>query len=275
MSLTKYALASMALLCLAHPASASGGAQEPVRVGGTGAALELMDRVSVAYSAISTAPRAKILPSLGSSGGLRALAAGAVDIALIARRITPDETHAGMSEAACLRTPFVLATPVPQAPAMTSADLVRIYGEPLALWPDGSRIKLILRPEGGSGNHLLTTLIPGMEEAMTAARRRSEIPLAMTDQDNAELAERTNGSLTAMGLAQLISERRALHPIALDGVPPTAETLAAGAYKARMELCLIVGPAMTPAVAGFVAFLRSERGRAVLGANGALPLDAP
>lgn len=273
MPLIHNALATLALVCIAQTAAASGG--EPLRIGGTGAGLELMDRLGSAYSDGGAAPRAKILPSLGSGGGLKALSAGAVDIALISHRLGAAEAATGLGEAMCLRTPFVLATPVPRPPALTGADLVRIYSDPAAHWPDGSRIKLILRPEGEGDSQVLARSIPGLGDALAAARRRSEIPTAVTDQDNGDLAERTNGSLTAMSLAQLIAERRALSPIALDGVVPTAAALAAGDYKLRLDLCLVVRESMSPAVARFVAFLRSDRGRSLLRDNGAVPLEVP
>ena len=60
---------------------------------------------------------------------------------------------------------------------------------------------------------------------MEKARQRPEIPVAATDQDNADLAERTPGSLVGMSLTQLLLEKRDLRTVAIDGLDATKANL--------------------------------------------------
>ncbi len=108
--------------------AASAAAAQAVRAGGTGAALGVVEAVAAAYAASPGGQAIRVLPSLGSSGGLRALDAKAIDLALIARRLTPAETQAGLREAACLRTPYALVTSHhAPPPSLSQDDILRLY----------------------------------------------------------------------------------------------------------------------------------------------------
>lgn len=250
-------------------------AGEALVVGGTGAALGAVDAVGSAHAASPGGQAVRVLPSLGSSGGIRALSEKVIDIAVIARHLTSTEAQGGMREGACLRTPYALVTSHPQPPSLTAADIHRLYREPTPTWPDGMKVKLVLRPDTETANHLLTVMAPGIDPVLAIARQRADVPKAVTDQDNADFAEGTAGSLAAMGMAQLKSERRALRPVALDGIAPSAAALASGAYKVGLDLCLIVGAAPSPTTTAFIAFLRSASGNLVLRDNEAFVLDTP
>lgn len=68
-----------ALLCAA-PADAD----EVVRVTGTGSALGVMTRVARAYEAARPGAKVAVLPSLGTTGAVKAVAARAIEIGLAA-----------------------------------------------------------------------------------------------------------------------------------------------------------------------------------------------
>jgi phosphate transport system substrate-binding protein len=109
-----------------------------------------------------------------------------------------------------------------------------------------------------------------MSAALDEAHRRRGIPLGATDQENADLALRTAGSLAITSLIQLRAERLALRPLPLDGVDPTAETLADGSYPFPFRICLLLP--VRPSAAGqrFVSFVTSPEGRDMLLSLGAV-----
>ena len=55
-------------------------AETRLRIGGTGAALGVMSRLAAAFAEQEPGVAVEVLPSLGSSGGIRALGEGAIDI---------------------------------------------------------------------------------------------------------------------------------------------------------------------------------------------------
>ncbi len=261
-----YAYARCAALivcvCLAGLASAPSARAETLRLGGTGSASELLRRLGPAFEA-EGAVRLELIPSLGSSGAIRALADGAIDLAVTGRRLKPQELASGLSVLLALRTPFVLATSHRRPDAMTLADVADAFRSQRAAWSDGVPIRPILRPETESDITLIGELFPDIARAIVVARGRPDIPVAATDQDNAEMAEQTPGSLVMSTLTQITMERRDLRLVPIDGVEPTFENFERGLYTHTKSL-FVVGTRGSASAERFAAFLRSSAGQRIL-----------
>lgn len=249
------------------------GQGEPLRMGGTGAALAVLRVIGDQVSAIHPEIKAEILPSLGTQGGLRALSEGAIEVAIALRALERAETAVGLREAACAVTPFAFVTSRPQPSAITSAQLPSFYTDPAPVWPDGMPLRVILRSRDGSENPYLIKAIPALETALPAAYRHSGTPVGATDQENADLAQRTEGSLAMMTLLQLRTEKLKLQPVSFDGVEPTPENLANGRYRLPIRFCLVLPAHPRPPAMHFVAYVKSPAGQALLRASGAEPSD--
>ncbi len=251
-------------------AASAADAAETVRVGGTGVGLAWAGKAGRLFEAQDPGnARIEVLPSLGTPGGLRALVAGDIEVALAARPLNDGERAQGLREAACLKSAFVFATSRPAAPGIALADLPGIYARPDPRWPDGQPLKIILRSPSGSENAYLASLQPGMEEAIATASRRLGIPVGNTDQENVELLVRTAGSFGMTTLLQVRAEDVPLTPIAVNGIRPTATTIADGSYPMPMSLCVVLPAAPAAAADRFVLFLRSPPARELAAAYGA------
>lgn len=252
--------------------AANGASAATLRIGGTGSSLGLLKQVGGEFSVGSGgAVTVETVPSLGSSGAIRALTDGKIDLAVSARPLRPDEAAAGLRQVLVLRTPYVLATSHPQPQQLKAADLPKIFQAEGPAWPGGSPIRLILRPRSETDTALLGDMFTGMAEALEAARRRADVPTAATDQDNVALAERLVGSLTGTTLAQLTTERSSLHAIPIDGVEPTLANLESGAYRFAKRFYFVVGGRSAPETQKFVAFLQSPQGLKALRAAVVIP----
>ena len=248
----------------------SGTAAETLRMGGTGSATGMLRQVGAEFT-VATGVKIDVVPNLGSTGAIRALADGFLDIAVSARPLTADELAAGLSQIAVLRTAYVLATSHRGANSLKTADLPTIFTAQQATWADGATIRIILRPRSENDTALLAGLSTGMDQAIETVRRRPEVPTAATDQDNADLAERVPDSLTGTTLTQLTTERRNLHAVALDGVEPTLANFESGAYPFAKKLYFIVVPDSAPGAQRLFDFLRSAEGEKALRLTGTLP----
>lgn len=245
---------------------------DALRLGGTGAGLQLLQRLGDAYVATAPGVSVEIVPSLGTSGGIAALADRAIDLAVASRPLNTDEAAKGLRSVATARTPFVLVTSGLAPDPIRSGDVAALFGNDQASWADGTLVRLVLRPEAESDTHLLETYFSGMPKALARARGRPEVPVAATDQDNAAAAESTVGSLTAATLVQILSEERDLRVLRIDGVDPTLANLVSGSYPYEKTLHFLIANEARPTVDGFASFLQSPEAAGIMTDVGILPV---
>lgn len=258
----------MSCAILAAVAVVSAQAEE-IKIGGTGAALGTMQLLGQAYARSHPDTRIAVLPSMGSGGGIKAVLAGAIQIAVSSRPPSDSESKAGIVAVEYGRTPFVFVTSsTSPSTGITTQNLVDFYAGKVDEWPDGSKLRLVLRPIGDSDSEIIKNMSPAMREAKSAAEQRKGMIFTVTDQETAASIEKVSGSLGPSTLALLISEKRALKALSLDGVAPSATTIADGSYPLAKQLFIATGPKSPPEAQAFVAFVQSPAGRQILQQTG-------
>jgi phosphate transport system substrate-binding protein len=251
--------------------SGSAAAEAALAVGGTGASLAYLEAMRARFA---EAPGAEIevVPGLGSSGANRAVDEGALDLSISGRPLTDEEAAEGLVGTPLFRTPFGLFTSHPTPLDVPSAEVWRLFAEPGAPNPlmDGARVHVILRPEADSDQAYAKASFEGVEAAYEAARAVPGVPTAQTDQDNAELAQQLDHSLTTGTLVQMRGEDRTLAPVSIDGVPPTLAAMADGSYPYSKTFHVVHGPEPSEDARAFIAFLFSDEGAALAQELGAV-----
>lgn len=261
----------MTLLLLAL---GSARAEEILRLSGTGTALGTLRRLAGAFERANPGQRLHVLPSVGSSGAIAAVAGGAIDVAISGRHLEPSEEALGLTELAYARTPFLFAVgPRTGVSGITTGEIVRIYRGELSTWPSGERVRLVLRPRTDVDDAILRSLSPEMPAAVDAALAREGMLLALTNDECDDILARTPGSIGPTSLTQLRSDDAPLVPLALNGVAPTVPNLASGAYPIAKTLFAVVRRSPSPAVRRFLEFLASPEARKILEQTGNLPLS--
>ena len=256
-------------LLVAGPAAAE--APSTIRIGGTGAALAAMTMLGQAFMEANPGVTVVVLPSLGSGGGIKALAADSIEVAVSARDLKDDETAAGLLAWEYARTPMVFATRSDTAAdAVTAARLIDIYAGTVTTWPDGPRLRLIMRPATETDTVYLRGLSPEMDKAVDSATKNPALFVAITDQDNAKAIEDIRGSIGFVALAQMLAEGRKLKPLSIDGRNGTVEALEQGAYPHVKSFYLVVRPSPDPTAEAFLRFVGSPAGQRILAATGHL-----
>jgi phosphate transport system substrate-binding protein len=260
----------LAVVALVLVANCHGAAADIVKVGGAGAATELIRTLGAKFA--TSEDKVEIVPSLGSTGGLRAVQAGMLDIAVAGRQLNNEEITRGLVDRLAIRTPWGFATSRSEPNGLASTSIADIYLSQESRWVDGMPIRITLRPKGDSENQMMIEYLPGMTAALDQVRMRGGIPIAATDQDNADWAERVAGSLVSITYTQLLMEKRKLRMIAIDGVEPTFENFESGRYRFGKTLSLVTGAKPSAAALRFIAFLASPQGQAALRETGNLPV---
>ncbi len=240
-----------------------------IKIGGTGGAMGAMTELAKVFHKKHPDPDIIFVPNLGTSGGIMAVTAGALDIGLAGKPLNPSELASGLKEVEYARSPFVFVTAHTGAGMnLTLEQIVRIYRGELKKWPDGTPIRLILRPEGDIDTMMLKGISPDLREAVGKAQSREGMTTALTDKDNADAIEKIKGAFGTSTLTQIISEKRALKPLPLNGVAPGVNTLADGRYPYFRTFYMVTGPKSQSAAQSFIEFVKSQEGRAILTKTG-------
>lgn len=253
--------------------AALGAQAETLTVGGTGAALGTMQALGEAYSQQHPEVKIKVLSYIGSGGAIKGVDAGSIDLGLSGRAAKPAEEKLNARLHQYAVTPLVIAThQANPLRSITRQQLAAIYRGEWTHWQDGGLIRIVLRPAQETDNDTLRTMSPEISAALDSALARPGMRSAPTDQDGADMIEKTPGAIGTTTLSLVISEKRQLHVLALDGVSPDLNTLKNGRYAFAKPLFLVTRQPATPLVQSFVAFIQSPRGQAILSSNGQLPL---
>lgn len=206
--------------------------------GGTGMSLTLMSEAGKTLNSENPEISLKVLPSMGSGGGIKALLDGVLDVSLSARPLKEKEAES-LQEVFCFVTALVLATNPSHVSNINLSELAKLYSDPSPTWPNGTPLKVVLRPSSGSEIPYLTKKVPGFEAAIATARKRPGVPVGITDHMNLDIAEQMDGVLAITTLLQIRSEKKELSPVSLDGIEASVETLRSGRYPFPIKVCVI------------------------------------
>jgi phosphate transport system substrate-binding protein len=242
---------------------------DTIRLGGTGGALGAMKLLAEEFKKSRPGDTVIVLPSMGSGGGIKALLSGALDIGLSSRPLTDAEQGRGLVCREYARTPLVIAVAKKSGVSgLTIQQVADIYAGKTRTWPDGTPVRLVMRPAAEFDTTLLKSMSADMNRAVQDALSRKGMIVAVTDQDSADAIEKIPGALGTTTLAQIISEKRALKKLSFNGVDPGPKTIADGTYPYFKTFYLITGPDPSPLARQFIKFILSARGREILTGSG-------
>lgn len=252
------------MLVFAQPAIAA-----ELRIGGTGNALGTMRLLGEAFAQINPGVTPVVLPSIGTSGAIKAVPKGGIDIGLSSRPLTEDESRAGMSAIEYARSPTVIAVHEKlKLTNITRQQIAEIFSGKLQTWPDGTRIRPVIRQPGDDNTKQIKSLSSDIEKAVVAAELQPGFAFASTDQEAADKIETIQGGIGGTTLCLIRSEKRSLRGLSIDGIAPTPENLQSGTYPLAKHFYFILPKEPLPVAKLFVAFVQSAAGRRILEQTG-------
>lgn len=258
----------MAVLAALFAAGARSAAAETIRISGTGGAIGTIRILGDAFRNANPGIRVEILPGIGSSGSIRAVTAGRLDIGLSARSLDDGERALGIVQTEYARTPYVFCVNGSlRTTGLSLTEISAIYAGNRD-WEDGRRIRLVLRPAEDSDIPVLKRMSPEMSAAVDIALRRKGMIIAMTDHDAAHVLETVPGAFGGTTPSLVLSEKRALRILSVDGIMPGVRTMAARSYPYSKTFFMVARKNPRASVRRFIDFVRSRAGAAVLAKNG-------
>ena len=167
-----------------------------IRVGGTGNALGTMRLLGSEFAKRHPEYKAVVLDSLGTSGAIKAVPKGTIDVGLSSRPLTGEEVKSGLTTVDYASSPTVFAVSrTHQTESITLAQIADIYGGKLTSWPDGTRLRPVMRQPGDDNTRQIKRLSAEIEQALVAAEQREGLSHAAHDQEAADKIESVAGSI--------------------------------------------------------------------------------
>lgn len=242
---------------------------EGVWIAGTGAGIAPLRMLADAYASEANSLPIHVPVSIGTSGGLRALEAGEIDLAITARPLTDKERERGLRQhkLASARVVFVTQKTLEEEERALDHDTLRsIYEGKTRTWPDGRAITPLFREEGDSGLRLLRARAPRLGEALSPPTRDARRGLVLhTDQQMRDALLEIDGSIGWLHKGMITTESLPLSPLTVmleDRTP----------LEVDLPLYLVTREVEQPDARAFLAFTKSERARKLLESHG---YDAP
>ena len=252
-------------LGLAAAAAAAPVRAETVRAGGTGIGIALVGLLAEAYQRDHPETQVWVPESVGTAGAIKGLAAGKLEIGILARPLNSGEVEGAQAFTLC-RTPLVFFTSALRKDvALWRPDLPALFANTLPAFA-GGEVRILLRPSTDTGFIRLREIFPELAPIIAASREARGANLALTDQEAMDAVE-SSRSLVAFGaLAPLLAERRKLRVVALDGVTPGGDR-----YPHDVPLVLALRGNGAVAARSFFEYALSPAAAPLLRANGCIP----
>jgi len=236
---------------------------DTIRVGGTGTAVGIMKLLADDYIRSNPGQRIKVLPSLGSSGGIRALKSEAIEIAMSSRKLKPDEVN-GVSVLNLGTSPFVfISHPTVKENDISLQKVIDIYTGKQLTWSNGAHVRPILRPLSDTDSKIVAKISPEMNAALKSAHAKTGMSVAVTDNDTVDMVEKVQGGLSTSTLVLVLSENRAVKVLSLNGIVPTIKSMTEKKYTLSKTLFLLYSNVASKSTLDFVDYIRSKRSKKI------------
>lgn len=252
-----------------------GQTQSVLRVGGSGMCNPLLGGLSALYAGQPGASPIAVAPPLGSTGSIRGVLGGQLELACISRPLTPIEKSGGLVTVPLARSPFVVISH-PQVPLreMQGPELIRLLSDPGATFADGTRARPVLRPAQDTDTLMLARLYPGVAAALTSCATRPGIVIAATDQDAVRAVASTPGAFGVSTLGLLVPDQSQVKILDWDGHSPLRDGQANPDYPHQKEIRFAFTGNAPTSTLKFVAFARTTAARSLMARWGFLPVKS-
>ncbi len=239
---------------------------EQLKVVGTGDGLEMLRAVAALYLA-ETGEEVLLPASIGSGGGIAAVAAGTEKLARIARPLKDTEKEAGLVEVpvASLRTAFVVHPNV-GVEELTTDQVTGIYAGRITDWSEvggpAMKIRVVRREDADSSLIALRAGMPGWKDLEITDKSK----IAVTTQDAIDTVRSVEGAIGFGPYSTSLDADTTV--LRIDGRKPNED-----GYPSAVELAFaFTKGASTPEVDKFLDYVTSDRARQLMAAYGAVPI---
>lgn len=203
----------------------------------------------------------------GSEVGIQAIQDGTVDIGMVSRSLTLEETQGITPHQIAMDVIAIIVNETNTVDDLTLEQLQAIYLGEITDWSDvggdDAPITVVIRDvNSGTRGAFDKIVLEGAEPATP------NLQTALTASDVAVSVQDNHHAIGYVGFGHLDA---GLKTLKIESVAPSAETAQDGSYRVTRPLQLMTGPLSQPLAEAFVAFALSETGQRVIEESGWVP----
>lgn len=208
--------------------------------------------------------------SIGSTGGIKAVHGGAIEVGLAARAPNAEEKKFGLTFLPYAKTIIVMgAHPTVKDDDITFDDLIRIYRGDKKRWRDGKEIIVLTRDDKESSIEVMYQLIPGFKEVHSDSLKARRWSIAFTDQDMNRMLVSTPYAIGITDSGAVKAEHLKIKTLTVNGIQPVPANVINGKYTLVKTLYFVfMKEKVNEKAKAFMEFVSSERGQKILKKNG-------
>ena len=245
--------------------------QQRIVVGGTGDSQKLLRKIASLFEKNFPNTVIEVPSSTGSGGGIKALAAGKIDLARVARPLLKKEKKYGLTYRPFALCPivFVVHQSVTGIKTITTDEIIGIYSGKITDWKDlgGAKGKIypIIREPGDSCMSVLEEKLSGFSEII-----HPQAYVAYTTPETIKILNLHENTIGFVPLAMV--KNTDLKILKVNGIAPTPDNIENGQYRLVIPFGIVYRRKPEGLSKRFIDFLFSEKAKEVMREFGALPL---
>ena len=245
--------------------------EQKIIIAGTGDSQTLLRIMARAFEKRHPDVAIEIPDSIGSSGGIKAVVAGKISLARVARPLKQKEKKFNLTYKPFAKSPIAIVV----HPSVTDIDnlnakqITGIYSGRITDWAQlgapAGKIYPITRESGDSSKTVLNRLLPGFKEITQ--------PVAKEIYTTPETVEALTEHKNTIGFIPLsMTMGTDLRILKVDGVYPSAENTKCGDYRYVVPFGIVHRGALKGLSKEFVDFPHSREGEKIIQEYGAVPV---
>jgi phosphate transport system substrate-binding protein len=244
--------------------------KEDIKVSGSGTCLPLIELLAKEYSKKNPQVNFIFEPGVHSSGGIKGVADGILDIGTVSRDLKEEEKKLGLDY--FLLSNDGLAVGVAKdvnLNKITTGQLKAVYQGDIVNWKDingyDRAISVLDRNEDESAKIILRKFVLGLDLKVS-----KKATVLYFESEMIEAIKTAKGSIGYFSLGYALSTGLDVNLLEIDGIRPTVENILNGKYKIIRPLGIVVKkPRKT--VQDFIDYMQSDEAKDVMQKRGFAP----
>ena len=247
---------------------------ERIAIDGSTGVMPLVAALAKAYREQHPAAVLEMGTGLGTKVRLQALDDGKINIALASHGLVAEELNRRglvVHEVAKVAVVFGVNAGVPVT-TVSDAQICDIYAGRVTSWKELGGLDIPIAPRTRPDSEVDAEVVREKLACLKELKMSADVKVMPRSSDMAKELAATAGAVGMTTTTVVEQSGGGIKALSLNGISPSAENVERKTYALTRDSFLVTKATPPPAVSQFIEFVRSPAGRAVIRANGAVPV---